>query len=176
MTSVFPDWKKFAVHQRRPETGCIAAGYEMILRAVGATHVDFAAFQDDFDFDKDRAPNDSPRNTFQSVATAVHERYPGVTFTCRTFPKGRGAAKLAFVVQCLTAQRPVLASISKVHFKQNGWHIMPIVDATSDKLFLLNHVSAAGNIDTIPLTTSEFVSIHEQYPGGDDIAYLESGW
>jgi len=39
--SVFPDWRRFVIPQQRVMTGCIATGYEMILRAAGAQGIDF---------------------------------------------------------------------------------------------------------------------------------------
>jgi hypothetical protein len=83
MMSVFPDWRRFAIPQRRGMTGCIPTGYEMILRAAGAQGIDFDTFQDDFDLEKD-LPLTAPRiNDFGSVAEAVRKKYPSVVFTYR---------------------------------------------------------------------------------------------
>jgi hypothetical protein len=91
MMSVFPDWQKFAVPQRRQVTGCIPTGYEMILRAAGAAGIDLAQFQDDFDLDKDLVPPQAPRNNFKSVAAAVAARYPAVVFEVVEFGPGLAA-------------------------------------------------------------------------------------
>ena len=95
--SLFPDWQRYAVTQRRGMTGCIPTGYEIILRAAGAQGIDFDSFQDDFDLEKDLPP-DAPRvNHFGSVANAVKAKYPSVVFSHRSFAKGEGLQKLAFV-------------------------------------------------------------------------------
>ena len=49
----FPNWQKFAVHQRRQATGCIPTSYEIILRAAGIQGIDFNSFQDDFDIEEE---------------------------------------------------------------------------------------------------------------------------
>jgi len=43
--SAFPNWKKFAVVQRRPNSGCIPTGYEMLLRAAKIDNIDYDTFQ-----------------------------------------------------------------------------------------------------------------------------------
>ena len=58
--SVFPDWEKYAVHQRKPDTGCIPTGYEMLLRAAGIAGIDFQTFQEEFDLDLRRAQGGLP--------------------------------------------------------------------------------------------------------------------
>src|SRR5687767_1025608 len=122
--SAFPDWQKFAIPQRRPATGCIPTGYELILRAAGAAGIDFDSFQDEFDYDKDRHalsirhPIRSirtllrPRNNFETVARAVSRKYPNVRFRVVRFPKGQGDKKLAFVEEHVSRQRPLLISLS----------------------------------------------------------------
>ena len=49
--SVFPEWEKYAVPQRRQLSGCIPTGYEMLLRAAEVPDIDFDTFQDEFDLD-----------------------------------------------------------------------------------------------------------------------------
>jgi hypothetical protein len=169
MSSVFPDWQKFAVHQRRPLSGCIPTAYEMILRSVGAKGVHLERFQDDFDLDKDLKPGGMPRNNFESVASEVRKKYPAVRFSYALFEQGKGADKLAFV-----EKRPVVVSIANEPFGGKGWHIMPVVDATADDLILLKGVDASGTPKTCNLRKDEFIRIHDCYDGGNDVAFLES--
>lgn len=172
--SAFPDWQQFAVHQRREKTGCIPAGYEMILRAAGALGVDFDSFQDDFDLEKD-IPDDAPRvNHFGSVANAVSAKYPEIRFAFRTFPKNDGAGKLAFIEEQLAQRRPVLVSINNVIFSCAGWHIMPVVDIDKDNLVLLAKVTSDGRCVLVQLPKPVLVGVHEQYPGGEEVAWLAS--
>jgi hypothetical protein len=171
--SVFPDWRSFAVPQRRLATGCIPTGYEMILRAAGAQGIDFAAFQDQFDLDKVRQPHEPYRNNFESVAAAVQVRYPSVSFKVARFTRGDGASKLRFVEEHVSHKRPLLISLAQTPFGGGGWHIMPVVDMDDHTLTLLNIVRPDGNMQLQKLPKSELVRIHDNYPGGDDVAYLE---
>jgi len=171
--SAFPDWQKYAVIQRRPETGCIPTGYEMILRAADAQGIDFATFQDDFDLEKDRPP-DAPRvNHFGSVAEAVKAKYPSVVFAYRSFAKGKGIEKLAFIEQQIASCRPVLVSLALAPFGCGGWHIVPVVDTEDDTLVLLWSVSPTGEYELKSLPKAELVCIHDNYPGGEEVAFLE---
>lgn len=171
MSSVFPDWDKFAVHQRRPRSGCIPTGYEMLLRAAGATDIDFASFQDDFDLDKDLEPGGCPRNNFESVAAQIRTKYPRVSFRHTAF--NTGAEKLAFLEDRLANRQPVLVSIALQPFGGQGWHIMPVVDASNHHLVLLKAVSSCGTPETCAVLKAEFARIHDQCDGGKDVAYLE---
>lgn len=183
--SVFPDWQKFAVPQRRLATGCISTGYELILRAAGAAGIQFDTFQDEFDFDKDRLPFSPwrpvrgirdlfrPRNNFETIAAAVARKYPSVRLKVARFPKGRGGEKLAFVERHVSQRRPLLLSLA-LDPPGSGWHIMPVVDLDDERLTLLNFMAADGTLNMQTVTRPELVRIHDEYPGGDDVAYLES--
>ena len=173
MSTAFPAWQRSAVHQRRPRSGCIPTGYEMILRSVGAQGIDLSTFQDDFDLDQRLRAGGTPRNNFESVAAEVRKKYPSVCFRREGFDKTKGDEKLKFVEERLAKKQPVLVSIANEPFGGNGWHIMPVVDATEDKLILLKHVDANGTPETCELPKAEFVRIHNQYNGGDDVAYLK---
>jgi len=52
--AAFPDWGKYVISQRRPRTGCIPTGYEILIRAAGIPGIDMNTFQDDFDLDKNK--------------------------------------------------------------------------------------------------------------------------
>ncbi len=172
--SVFPGWQQFAVHQQREKTGCIPTGYEMILRAAGAKGIDFDRFQDDFDLEKD-LPDNAPRvNHFHTVAEAVNAKYPQVQFRHRGFAKDDGAGKLAFIESQLAAGSPILVSVSNAIFGQPGWHIMPVVDADADNLILLFRVTADRQFVLAKVPKSLMVAVHEQVPGGEEVAWLES--
>jgi hypothetical protein len=154
-------------------TGCIPTGYEMILRAAGAQGIDFNSFQDDFDLDKDLPPDAPHGNHFGSVADAVKATYPSVVFAHRSFAKGEGGKKLAFIEQQVTAGRLVLISLALVPFGLGGWHIMPVVDAEDDKLVLLWSVTVGGQATLMTLPKAELLRIHDNFPGGDEVAFLE---
>lgn len=165
--SVFPNWQKYAVAQKRPATGCIPTAYEFLLRTANASGIDFSTFQDDFDLDRNGG---TPQNNFTSVATAVQKKYPFVGFNVREFKTG--AEKLEFVEQRLRAKQPTIISLTLR--PEGGWHIMPVVDADQDALTLLWSIDSSGNVKTARITKVEFVRVHDQWPGGKDVAYLES--
>ena len=169
----FPDWQRFAVAQRREMTGCIPTGYEMILRASGATGIDFDSFQGDFDLDKDLPPGAARVNHFGSVAAAVRQKYPSVVFAFRSFAKGDGAAKLAFIEEQLANRRPVLVSLALPPPGEGGWHIMPVVDLDDDSLTLLWSMSPEGRATLLKLPKPDLVRVHDLFPGGEEVAYLE---
>lgn len=167
--NAFPGWQNYAVHQRRAKTGCIPTCYEILLRAAGVTGIDYASFQDNFDLDQ---YGGAPRNNFISVAEEVQKNYPFVKFTCDSFAKGDGDKKLARVEDLISTRKPVIVSLANAPFGGLGWHIMIVVDATEDDLTLLDYVDGNGRANTRTISKKWFVSIHDHYPGGDEIAYL----
>ena len=169
--STFPDWKKYIAIQRRLQTGCIATAYEILLRAAATPGIDFAKFQDEFDLDHNGVTS---RNTFDSVAQEVQKKYPAITFTKESFAKDEGNKKLARVEEFLAARRPVIVSLANAPFGGLGWHIMVVVDATATDLTFLEYVDQQGNPHTKIISKTQFAAIHDNYAGGDEIAYLES--
>ena len=166
---VFQNWRRYAVHQKRAETGCIPTAYEMILRSAGMQGIKFETFQDEFDLDQNGGV---PRNNFDSVAQAIKAKYPDVSFGIESFPKGEGIKKMSRIETLIAQKRPVIVSLSNAPFKQRGWHIMVVVDATDTDLTLLQHVDERGTPHTMHLSKAKFVYIHDNFNGGDDIAYL----
>ena len=165
--SAFPNWQQFAVHQRRNDTGCIPTGYEMLLRAAGAKGIDFKTFQDDFDLDQHGG---QPRNHFVSVGEAIKKKYPNVDYVCEPFAKGKGAEKLARVEERVQNRQPVLISLAQTPV--GGWHIMPVVDSDANSVTLLEHVDKDGNVHTKTIQKTDFVTRHDYWKGGDEIAYI----
>src|SRR6266536_23387 len=110
--STFPNWQEYVVAQRRPNSGCIPTGYEMLLRAANVKGIDFSTVQEDFDFDKNLQNNDFPKNNFELVANAINERYSHVHFRVDVFSKGAGLDKLHFVENSINHQQLVLISLN----------------------------------------------------------------
>ena len=165
--SVFPDWKKHAVPQKHPRTGCIPTGYEMLLRAAHTEGIDFSSFQDEFDL----SHSGKGHNDFETVANAVQKRYPHVSFSVKKF--GSGKEKLDFVEKKLAREQPTLISLS-LNPQGCQCHIVPVVDADDENLSLLWSVDSAGNMDIRKMKKSEFARVHDEWSGGDDVAFLES--
>jgi len=145
----------------------------MLLRAADVQGVDLDSFQDEFDLDQDIAKGVPPRNNFDSVADAVRAKYPHLVFKTVSF--STGADKLAFIEEMIAAQhRPVLVSLfmGAVFQGSAGWHIMPVVEASDDELTLLHSVLADGRCQVLRVQKGELVRIHDEFPGGKEVAYL----
>lgn len=145
----------------------------MILRAAGVNHVDFATFQDEFDLDKSLKTGEQPRNNFESVAQAVAAKYPDIRFTRKVFLKGEGQKKLQTVEQMISQKIPVLISLALAPFGLSGWHIMPVVDSSAESLILLWGVDGTGAAMSKTIKKTDFIQCHDNFPGGDDIAFLD---
>lgn len=169
--SQFENWQDYAVVQRNPQTGCIPTGYEMLARAAGVQGIDFDTFQDDFDLDTGKmvGTDDGFTNNFESVADAVLKKYPKLVFSIRSF--NTGVEKIAFIDEYLPRQ-PVLISLTLT--LQGGWHIMPIIEADEEKYCLLKYMTTAGRPDLEWMPKQRIADIHNQWPGGKEVAFLES--
>lgn len=146
----------------------------MLLRAANVQGVDLDSFQDQFDLDQDIAEGVQPRNNFDSVAEAVRAKYPRLIFKSVSF--AAGADKLAFLEKLIAFQAlPVLVSLfmAAVFEGSAGWHIMPLVEASNDELTLLHSVLTNGRCQVLRVPKSELVRIHDEFPGGKEVAYLE---
>lgn len=168
--SVFPDWPKYAVNQRRLATGCIPTAYEMMLRAANLADIDYGSFQDEFDLDKNGG---APQNNFMSVGRAVRAKYPEVEFVCESFAKGKGKDKVARIDELIRQKKLILVSIANEAAGGRGWHIMPVVDATADEFTLLEFVEPNGNVHTRLIKKTNVAMIHDDFAGGDEVAYLK---
>ena len=114
-----------------------------------------------------------PRNNFDSVADAVRAKYPHLIFKTVSFASG--ADKLAFIEKLTAAQQlPILVSLfmAAVFEGGAGWHIMPVVEASDDELTLLHSVLADGRCQVLRVPKSELVRLHDEFPGGKEVAYL----
>jgi len=163
--TVFPDWEKYAVPQKRSATGCIPTGYEMLLRVADIKGIDFDTFQDEFDLEYLKIG----KNNFETVANKIKEKYPQVSISIKHFKTG--SDKLKFIEELLTKKQPVLISLAIR--PEGGWHIMPVVDADENSLLLLWSIDSNGNKKLMRILKSEFVRRHDEWPGGDDIAFVD---
>lgn len=172
--STFPNWQSHAVHQRRPLSGCIPTGYEFLLRVAGVDYVNFDTFQDDFDLDKDLISSGNSRNNFESVAHIINLRYPKICFKRIIFPRGQGAEKLLFIQNYVDNQKPILISLNMGPvLRIPGCHIMPVIEIDDENLSLLYNVTEKRISEVLQLKRSDVISIHDNYNGGDDVAFLE---
>jgi len=98
---------------------------------------------------------------------------PEVSFLKESFAKGDEDKRLARIEEFISEQRPVVVSLTNKPYGGEGWHIMAVVNATAAGLTLLDYIDKAGNEIIKTVSKADFVKYHNQYPGGDDIAYLE---
>jgi hypothetical protein len=136
--------------------------------------IDFTSFQEEFDLDRYLRIGEEPKNNFFSVAEAVNRKYPNIIFRRMEFAPHLSNEKLKQIEEHIEKKHPVLVSISNAAFGGKGWHIMPVVDATKSSLVFLQNVNKDGSLDLLELEKDRIKEIHERYPGGNDIAFLES--
>lgn len=163
--SVFPDWKKYAVPQKRDKTGCIPTGYELLLRAANIQGINYQNFQDEFDLEYKKIGV----NNFVTVANTIKNQYPHVDILVKHFKTGN--EKLKFVEKYITNKKPILISLTLT--SNGGWHIMPVVDLDKENLFLLVVVYPNKLFKTMKIAKNEFVRRHDDWPGGNDVAFLK---
>jgi hypothetical protein len=172
--SLFPDWYRYVVRQEEMQTGCIPTGYEILLRSAKVEGIDFTTFQRDFDLDLGKDGTTPKCNTFESVASAILAKYSQICFKMKSFAKGEGKEKFNFIVDHLKAQIPVLVSATNLP-QENTCHIMPAVDANDAGLIFFLYWD--GNFDHVPLREQideqTFIQLHELFPGGDDVAFID---
>lgn len=146
----------------------------MLLRAAGAVGIDHSTFQDEFDLDINLGGGQTePLNNFESVARAIEGKYPHVKFGEKRFVEG--SKKIEFIDEMIQKRHPVLVSITnEVQGRPAGCHIMPIVDASTDSYLLLVIVEHDGRTVTNWILKNEVERIHDTYPGGREVAYLDS--
>jgi len=160
------DLTRFAVPQRRPATGCIPTGYEILLRAAATVGIDFITFQDDFDLEAAGVG----RNNFESVGKAIQDKYPTVRPSSRRF--GTGSDKATFIEERLAAGLPTLVSIA---LGQNqGWHIVPVLGIDENGYYsLLWMTHPSGRMEIRQMHRTDLILRHDELDGGDDVAFLE---
>ena len=166
-----PNWENHIVPQKRRDSGCIPWGFELLLRIEGAPLIDFDGFQDRFDLDK--REGQAPRNNFRSVADAISQQYPHVSFAVKDFPRDKGADKVAAVEHLVAKGKPVLVSMPLKPLGYPGWHIMPVVEISEGTFLLFHSVSSIGVPQLLPISRDKLIKVHGEYEGGHDIAHVE---
>ena len=162
------DWRNSAVIQKR-RTGCIPTGYEFLLRMANISGINYNSFQDEFDLNMKNM-----NGNFNSVATAIKNVYPSINIKINTYNKGAGQEKLNKILEIFNLNQPVLASVNQ-HELTGGddCHIMPVIGIWNDSLLLLESYSPNSMAILFDFPFTKFIEIHQRYPGGDDIAYLQ---
>jgi len=176
MTKQFKN-KHYFVPQKRPDSGCIPWGYEIILRAANVPGINFQTFQDDFDFDKYHQHGESGMNNFDTVSKAIMKRYPHVVLGTKIFSRGQGEDKLQFVEKYIGEIPRILVSICpEPDLNPKAFHIMPVLSSTNDSLVLLYSVKKANDawqLDMLHMSKAEFVHKHDVGTDGCDVAFLD---
>ncbi len=147
-------------------------GYEIILRAAEVKGINYESFQDDFDLDKDRKPDELHFNSFGSVANAINQKYPFVSFTEKTFDKGDGNKKIKFIEDIVSQKIPLLISLSQPPYNKNIWHTFLVVAMNEKELILYGGMFSPDQYDIRQILKSEIIRIHDEYEGGKDVAFL----
>lgn len=164
-------WQDRFVRQRHPQSGCIPWSFEILLRIEGAD-IDFREFQERFDLD--RLSDLPPRNNFGTVSSEIMREHPRISIAVRNFAPANGEDKANAIEAIVAREKPVLVSVPLEPFGYPGWHVMPVIEKSDDDYLLLHSVSELGAPHVLAADREALVSIHENYQGGHDIAYVES--
>lgn len=169
-------WTKTLVIQRDVEHGCIPAGYEWMIRYAEIGDVALETFQEDFNL----ARKGQGQNDFGAIAAAVHEAYPHVKIVCKSFAQGHGSEKVESIEDLIERQIPCLISLSLQRQPQRGkCHIAPVVYVDDKTLRLIWRVYKRVDETCCPeiceIERTQVIQRHDsnEWPGGDDIAWLE---
>jgi len=159
------DWQLGAVAQRDHELGCIPTGIEWMIRVSGIEGVPLENFQEIYNLQR----NGLASNSFDNIAKAVNQDYPQVHLQYRTFT--HGVEKIAFICTLLENGTPSILSLALS--PKGGWHIMPVIEFENGLFRLLNKVTQYGIVDICEIDIIELIRRHDEWPGGNDVAWLE---
>jgi len=159
------DWEKHLIIQRDEELGCIPTGYEWLIRMSDDERVDFTNFQEEFNLQRQGIEE----NNFQTIGDAVSSIYSFLSFHRIIFTTGQ--EKVAFITEKLSNNIPLLVSIT---LEERGtWHIMPVVAITSQEMKMVWNVNAKSKVRLYSLPITDVIYRHDNWPGGNDVAWLE---
>lgn len=157
-------WQLGAVVQRDKELGCIPTGIEWMIRVSGISNVPLNDFQEMYNLQR----NGIALNSFETVSRYINHDYPQVKIRYRIFDQG--AEKAKFINALLEKGIPSILSLCLT--PRGGWHIMPVIELINGKFRLLNYVTEGGLIDICEISEQELVRRHDEWPGGNDVAWL----
>jgi hypothetical protein len=152
------DWNKTLVRQRH-ESGCIATGYEWLIRYLKIQGVNLGTFQEDFDL--------GSANSFDSVSAKIRSVYPAIDIKVESFTLG--IDKVTRIKSLIEEQKPCLISVSLGYGQ--GWHIMPVV-RIDETVQLIHHADVDG-LCTWVFPIAEIAWRHDYLKGGQDISWIE---
>jgi len=154
------NWKNLTVFQRDTELGCIPAGFEWLIRYNGITGGFLDTFQEELNLQR----KGLGVNTFETVSNAIMHKYPFIKIVNKSFEKGE--EKIDFIEGLINKNIPCLMSLALT--PQGGWHIMSVTGVDKDNLILKNGDSE------LRFTKPDVIYRHNNWPGGKDIAWIES--
>ena len=154
------NWDDIIVPQRH-RTGCIPTGYEWLIRYLGIQGVNLETFQEDFDLGNG--------NNFVSIADRVKSRHPHINIEIQNFDQG--LEKIRAIRTLIENGTPCLISLALG--RTSGWHIMPIVYVSGQRIRMIHHASERGNL-TWGFPIQEVIWRHNNMQGGKDIAWIET--
>jgi hypothetical protein len=156
-------WQKSLVVQKDMSLGCIPTGYEFLIRVSGIEGVDLSTFQDEFNLQARNIDN----NSFDSVANAVEQKYQDIKIDRKAFPTGR--EKVDFVKDLLEQGKPCLLSLI---ISKGNYHIMPVIYIDDSIMITIHHMESSGIIQLLRLDLRDVIYRHDNYSGGNDVAWL----
>jgi hypothetical protein len=165
-------WRDVIVPQRY-ETGCIPTGYEWLIRYLGIERVELGTFQEDFDIQRVH----QGMNNFASVADRIRSRYPFIDIHTECF--SQGLEKVRVMKNLIERDIPCLVSLAlhgfrtrEGHVIERGWHIMPVVCISDQKVAMIHRGTEGGN-QILELLVTTVITRHNDLEGGKDISWIE---
>jgi hypothetical protein len=95
-----------------------------------------------------------------------------VELKAEAWAQGNGHEKLLFIEKHLTNNRPLLISLSLEPLGIPNWHTVPAVDMDATTVTLLRAMRPDGTHQLEKINKCMLVQIHDNFKGGDDVAYL----
>ena len=173
------NWRSIRITQNYPETSCIPAGIEWLLRYLQIEYnlllhtLDLDNFQNEFDLEHLRLGT----NSFGSISKRLKELYPELKldYQQKFFDKNQGLLKIQQIEKLISINIPVLYSaIVRIQPNKGVFHIMPVVAFNHNNIYFYNY--ATENTNDLLLETSKMILIQNHqnlYPGGNDILWIE---
>lgn len=153
VTSRLVGWEKNAVVQRRAD-GCIATGFEYLLRSAGVQGIDYATFQDDFDLGAEM-------NSYRSVARAVERKYPHVRFVWSDFKTSEES--IQFIERSIDGGRPIVLGLQ---LSPTSCHIVPVLGYDDKWVYYLAYANADGTKDVRAIRRWELARRDQEWVTG----------
>jgi hypothetical protein len=161
------EWKKHWVVQKNDKAGFILSGFEWLLRYKNFSEINYQGFQKQFDLEK----AGTGQNNFKSIVRAIQDVYPKVNIKVKQYSSIQGTDKIFDIENLIVNNKPCIMSITLS--KNGGWHIVPIIAFDDDYFFVIWKSYNKKQINLTLLSKTKLIYLNNNWPGGNDIAYID---